>query len=310
MKYTKGKAKGKQKKPDTKILGEFHDSDYPSTDESEDCRVGGAKKHPLLLKISRPYRVTSEERERGRYGSDVTKRFRCIASKACKVTWKRPRDRQRIFKHAKSCDYLPAGMRREVIELMAEKAVGPKASIDSANLKDDVDTEEEAGKKAPKRAKKTHSDVTSQPRGRRTLDEFVREGRKNLQNAGDHALILFITCNGLPPSVVNSREFKNFVSTLNLDYKPPSETTLSERLIPDEAANIHQATIQYLRTCRDLTITFDGGKLRRSNGLYSVHVTTPERRAFCLTLDDASRLSHTGEYIAELLDGVSNDIQK
>jgi hypothetical protein len=177
-----------------------------------------------------------------------------------------------------------------VIELMAEKAVGPKASIGNAtNKEDDCDTEEEAGKKAPKRVKKTHWDVTtSQQRGNGSFKEFFREGRRNLQDAGDHALVLFVACNGLPPSVVSSKEFKNFVSTLNLDYVPASETTLSEHLIPDMAANIHQETIKYLRTCRDLTITFDGGKLRSSKGLYSVHVTTPERRAFCLTLDDAS----------------------
>jgi hypothetical protein len=88
LKFSQPNAKGKRKKPDTKILDHFHDSDYPSTDESEDGRVGGAKKHPLLLKISRPYRITPEEKERGRYGSDVKKRFRCIASKSCGVTWK------------------------------------------------------------------------------------------------------------------------------------------------------------------------------------------------------------------------------
>jgi hypothetical protein len=99
------------------------------------------------------------------------------------------------------------------------------------------------------------------------------------------------------------------VSSLNTDYLPPSETTLSDRLIPDEAANIERATINYLWTCHNLTIMFDGGKLWSARGLYSVHISTAERRTFCMTLDDASRLSHTGEYIAELLKKVCVVIQ-
>jgi hypothetical protein len=301
----RAKAKPKTKKCDTKILNDFHDSDFPSSEESEDGRAGGIKLHPLLLKISRPYQVTPEERERKKYGSGSMKRFRCIGSKGCKTSWKQPRDRQRIFKHAKGCNYIPANLRREVIELMAEKAAGPKLQIN--RTKEYVDTEDEVEKaSAPKKAKQNHPNATLQVT-HGSLDCFVREGKKNLQNAGDHALLLFITCTGIPPTIVNSCEFKNLVSALNTDYCPPSETTLSDKLIPNEAAKIQQTTIKYLRTCRDLTITFDGGKMRSSNGLYSVHVTTAERRSFCLTLDDASRLSHTGEYIAELLDGVSDN---
>src|SRR5262245_9794117 len=144
---------------------------------------------------------------------------------------------------------------------MAEKAAGPKAMIGGhkASLTgvDMVDTDADDKIKAPKRAK-TKSDVMT-AMGSGPFKEFFRKG---LQDSADHALLLFITCNGIPPTVVNSPKFKNFVSVLNISYNPPSETTLSDKLIPNEAVNIQQATIQYLCTCRDLMITFDGGKLR------------------------------------------------
>jgi hypothetical protein len=48
--------KGKRKKVDTKILSDFHHSDYPTTEESEDDRPGGSRAHPLLLEVTRLYR--------------------------------------------------------------------------------------------------------------------------------------------------------------------------------------------------------------------------------------------------------------
>jgi hypothetical protein len=192
---------------------------------------------------------------------------------------------------------------------MADKAVGRTAvvNVDGGN-EGGADAEDSDVAPPAKRIKATTTAVVtsgSKMNVNGGLEGFVKEGRKVFQDKADHALLVFVTCCGIPPKVVDSREFKSFVSVLNTSYKPPSETTLRDNLIPDEAANINVAVIQYLKGCRNLTITFDGGKLRHSKGLYSVHVTTPERRTFCLALDDASRLSHTGEYISELLDGVS-----
>lgn len=64
------------------------------------------------------------------------------------------------------------------------------------------------------------------------------------------------------------------------------------------------ARLEYLKTCSDLQISFDGGKLKKK-GFYSIHVTTLDHTSYCLELDDGSRLSHTGEYVCELLCRVS-----
>jgi len=183
------KHKAKRKRNDTKALDEFHDTDFETTDESSDERAGGIRKHPLLLKISRPYRVTDEQRERNGYGKGATKRFRCLASKGCKVTWKRPRDRQRVLKHAQNCDYLPADLRREVVEHMAGNAVGPKAEIiRSGSRADDEEPDVPAKGKTLKRAKTDPSIPCGSSRAT-DLKNFVREGKKNLQNASNHALL-------------------------------------------------------------------------------------------------------------------------
>jgi hypothetical protein len=58
--------------------------------------------------------------------------------------------------------------------------------------------------------------------------------------------------------------------------------------------------INHLKECRDLMLSFDGGKLGKKK-FYSIHATTPNRQSFCLDLDDVTRLSQTGDYIYELL---------
>ncbi|OJA15222.1 hypothetical protein AZE42_10236 [Rhizopogon vesiculosus] len=59
-----------------------------------------------------------------------------------------------------------------------------------------------------------------------------------LKEHGDNALMLFVTCTGVPPHVIDSTEFRVFCSTLKANYKPPSATTLSDRLVRNECARI------------------------------------------------------------------------
>ncbi|KIK11780.1 hypothetical protein PISMIDRAFT_19235 [Pisolithus microcarpus 441] len=133
----------------------------------------------------------------------------------------------------------------------------------------------------------------------------VKEGRKKQKETGDYHIMKFIVCCGIPPTVVDSAEWKEVVAALNPHYQPPSSTTLTEKLIVNEAAKITATINKILLGCHNLTITFDGGKIRRPKSTYSVHVTTAtRRRTFCMELDDASQLSHTAKYILEVLERV------
>ena len=134
----------------------------------------------------------------------------------------------------------------------------------------------------------------------------VNGGRKKQKENSDYHLMKCIVCCGIPPKVVDSAEWKDMMAALNPFYHSPSSTTLTEKLVVNEAAKVATAIDQFLSGCQNLTITFDGGKIRRPKSTYSVHVTTASRRTFCMELDDASQLSHTATYILEVLERVSH----
>lgn len=294
----------KVQKLDTHILSTFDDDRYLTADEGEDARKGGAKMHPLLRKISKPCHLASDP--------TATKIVRCIASRGCNVTWAWPRARQRIMKHAAhECPSMAKEWRKEAREYMASQATGGKAKVTEAAL--DSDSNEnvlplEVTERPMKKARMEFQAASSSKQVVPFNKAYVTEGTKQLKMNGDHALMLFVTCTGVPPDIIDSKEFRALCTTLNANYKTPCASTLSERLIPNECARITIAMVNYLKTQRDLTITFDGGKVRKPKSFYTVHVTTAERRTFLFELDDASMLSHTAHYIGELLESVSTKL--
>ena len=113
-------------------------------------------------------------------------------------------------------------------------------------------------------------------------------------------MLLFACCR-IPPTVVDSSEFKQYTSILNSAYKLPSSTTLSQKHIPEEATKILQGMFKFLKTCHNCTLSLDGGKTRKLKGLYTIHITTADRHSFCVEIDDASCPSHTANYVFEIL---------
>jgi hypothetical protein len=289
------------KKLDTHVLTDYNDERYKDMDEVEDSRKSGVRLHPLLPMISR---VCLKRDPPADEAADKL-HVRCIASSKCNTLWVHPRNKRRVIGHAadvSECPSMPAELRDEAINAMAQKAIGdkfrmPDVSTSASRLLDGPSTnlkrtrtESDAG---------TVASTSKKP----MLDVFITEGNKALKTNGDYALMLFITCAGVPPSIVDSDHFKKLVGVLNPAYKPPSSSTLAEKLIPEEAAKILQGMIAFFKTCRNCTITFDGGKSKR-NGLYTIHITTADRRSFCVEIDDASRLSHTANYVFEILSRV------
>ncbi|KAG1748346.1 ribonuclease H-like domain-containing protein [Suillus paluster] len=196
--------------------------------------------------------------------------------------------------------------RKEASDYMASKAVQGKGKgvVLEAGSKSDSDSNDVMEvEDRPMKKPRMELQVASFNK------KYVTEGHKALKVKGDHALMLFLTCTGIPPHVIDSDEFKAFCSILNANYKPASATTLADTLISNESARITKTMFDYLKTQRDLTITFDGGKIRKPKLFYTVHVTTADRQTLLLELDDASMLSHTAQYIGELLEGVIAEIR-
>ncbi|KAI9432864.1 hypothetical protein F5148DRAFT_1278703 [Russula earlei] len=312
------------KKPDTKALHDTEDSDYITDDESDDGRKGGKKIFPLLLRISRPCHAITDPQK---------KMARCIASKGCRTTWGWPRDKTRILKHAMHCGYLAkmegGALVRAAVEELAGKQpslldqLDKKMGIEKKRTHKDLSgasmeapplkrsrTEPLVGclSKFPESSGQTKLTPICAGSSNLSFSKYRTEGRKALKEKANKALIEFIMCCGIPPRIIQHQKFKNLVNVLNGNYIPPSCTTFEDSLVPSYAAATQLTVINYLKKCRDMTLTFDGGKLGMKK-FFSVHVTTAHRQSFCMELDDVDRLSQTGEYICDLLYKVLSQLQ-
>ena len=173
------------------------------------------------------------------------------------------------MKHAANeCPSMAREWRKEARDYMASKAVqgkgkgvvleaGSKSNLDSNDVKPYVED------RLMKKPRMELQVVSSSKQVASFNKKYVTEGHRALKEKGDQALMLFVTCTGIPPHVIDSDEFKAFCSILNANYKSTSATTLADTLIPNKSARITKMMFDYLKTQRDLTVTFDGGKIRK-----------------------------------------------
>lgn len=304
------------------------DPRYEDLDERDDNRTGGVKISPILLKVSRRcYRVDDPKQK---------VMFRCVASAGCNGHWAGPnRDKARVLKHVVDCGWLEKltgghelvtqamevalkdGKLDEAAQLRLRKrlgfsAMGKRARSDSASdpaaftdapplKRPEYNNSEPIALVNPDKRhrspSKSHHDTV---KGKLPTNKWMKDGLKALHEDINLRLTELVANCGIPPYVIGHRSFQDFVSTLNNKVSLPSVTTLEDSIIPSYALNVRDMQLEYLRTCRDLTITFDGGKLRKYK-FWSVHVTTPHNESFCLELNDVSRLSQTADYIADIL---------
>lgn len=292
----KAVADTKVKRPDRKILVKTDDPDYIDFPEKE-TRRSGAQTHHLLPQISVLCKMATD------IVSTEPTHVRCIASRECHEKWAIPRNCQRIFRHVKNCSWVPGHLIASVTEALATNGNGPEPSVTHSASS----TPEPFGGSRWTTSRSQGIPITEQPS---VHSYFSAQGRKDLKANGDHALMCLVVNNSLSANIVDSPEFKDYSMVLNPTYQPASSQVLNDKLIPVEAARIRVAILKYLRTCRNLTISFDGGKVRRPQAVYTVHATTPDRRTFILELDDAGGLSHTAHYIVDLLDRVSPKVSQ
>ncbi len=310
----KKKKKPHAKKLDTKVLSSTHDDDYLSSDEVSDSRDGGRKTLPLLLKVSKYCRTT-----------DGTKLVRCLGSAGCGKTWVRPRDKTRILKHVMTCGYvanLPGGslLVQEAIKAMAIKNPGlldeltrrmgheKRRHVDESaepckRIK--IDLSRQGNTSGMAIANQTEGLTYKVPGNGQDapINIYKTEGRRAMEQEANNALVEFLVGCGIPPNVLSGPAFGRFVAAFKTKYSLPSRSKFEDALVPAYAATIRLAIQNHLKTCRNLNISFDGGKLVKKK-FFSVHVTTPEYQSFCLELDDVALLSQTGEYLHELLQKV------
>ncbi|KAK6987977.1 ribonuclease H-like domain-containing protein [Favolaschia claudopus] len=293
------------KKPETKLGGNGSDPLYVDIPEEDDDRTGGRKIDPLLLKISKLWKDEDEKIH-----------VRCLASAGCRTTWAYPRNKQRILRHAMGCGWLAAidsgSLVAEAIAQLKQKDPGlldrlnAQMGLPSKRQRDESEPNGSSGSNdAPplKRVKSTPQ--PSQPPAAEAsqsagpFGKYQTEGRKQLNQKVNDALVELIVCCGLRPRLIGRDEFKKLINSLNPTYNVVSRTQFEDSLAPSYAASVRVAVLDYLATCRHLTLSADGGKLVKKKFI-SVHVTTIHRQSFCVELDDVARLSQSAEYFKEL----------
>ena len=128
------------------------------------------------------------------------------------------------------------------------------------------------------------------------------EGKKARALKINQAVLNLICGTGIPPTIVDTDEWKNFISTIDNGVSTFSSTSFVDTYIPGEAARITEEKIQMLSKVKNLTISYDGGTTKAVESIYTIHVTTPrQRQAYLIEGNEASGVSHTGPQIANEL---------
>ncbi|KAJ3793831.1 ribonuclease H-like domain-containing protein [Lentinula aff. detonsa] len=116
-----------------------------------------------------------------------------------------------------------------------------------------------------------------------------------------------LCCDSIPLHVLDSPRWKNLIEYLcrngpNRSYTPVSSTHMATSVIPNEASLVRKLTLEQLKNERNLTVTFDGGSIRKPQSIYTTHVTTEDRITYFWDGDEASDKSHNSEYVNQVID--------
>ena len=220
--------------------------------------------------------------------------YRC-AGPGCNKIYK-PRSRGRVLKHAKACLKLSSEQRK--MAAAASAATAPGALAKKFQLDSDGTT------CTPPPISETNTSpppATPSSSLSRAENFFGLRGRKAIHTTLDLAIVKFICVGRIPPAIVDLPEWKYLFRIQTPSYQPASRTRLSEEHITSEQEFVREEQIAYLKTQKRLSISFDGGALRSGDSLYTVHATTEERKVILLEGQECTLVSHTGQWIAELV---------
>ncbi|KAL5476496.1 hypothetical protein ACEPAI_3353 [Sanghuangporus weigelae] len=237
--------------------------------------------------------------------------FRCVgAPRGCEKIWKEKNGwKERYFAHAAGCSRVeesfsvPDDLKAKVNDALGCVSLG---SILSAN-QESQDSSGSHGSATDLLAASRSTIRTDETPGHNSVENLAKKaGRAQLSKKINHAILKLICVCGIPPTIIDSKEWKDLLNVASPNFNPTGSKTFVDSLIPREAAYIKTEQVKHLQGCTNLTISFDGGTTASLQSIYTVHVTTPARRTFLLDGNEASDWSHTGEHIFNVLDSVMN----
>ncbi|KAJ3510647.1 hypothetical protein NLJ89_g4557 [Agrocybe chaxingu] len=239
---------------------------------------------------------------------------RCI-SKGCPKIYK-PRSCIQVLGHAKRCLKLTSDQHKMASAASSKDA--PSAIVDnslktlpfSSSPSQSCSPNEKAPQPASYQGELQgsviviHSSTPLTPSTPPVTDKlafFGPRGRRVHHQALNAAVLKFICAARIAPTVVDLDEWKAMFLLQTPSYSPASQTTLMENHIMSEQEYVQKKQIELLKTKRNLSLSFDGGSIRSGESLYTVHITMEERCVMLIEGQECTNISHTGQWIADLV---------
>jgi hypothetical protein len=191
--------------------------------------------------------------------------------------------------HAVDCTHIAAELRDFANDLAIEENA-PGAKVNPKHIQADL----EDGLPLHKKSKTIQNTL---------VDVAVTTGKVKFEHAINLRIVQLFCVKAIPAKVLDAPEWKKLIEEATKSrYNPPSSTMFTEKLVPAEAALVvrsYQTT--FLRTCTNLTLTFDGSATRKPSSVYTIHITTADRETFFMEGYDATDERHTAEFIEGLV---------
>lgn len=290
---------------------------YVDCDPPRPNGPSGRKALPLLEEISQcttwaAGAMASMKKKKGEYF------WRCKgAEKGCSRYWEsEPCNSARILAHAAQCTNLPPDVRQRVNVHQGNMSISGQLEVEEQDLEEEGHEDSESEEELPSVASEQRSSVKSvatqsdsgmnqgtltEPRSHQSLYEMAkttgeiqkREDRAAQFQRLDRDIMHFFVVNGIPPTVVDTPEWKQVWKTALPLYEPESSTTIVDITIPREAGFVNSKVLEIVRKEDGLTLSFDGGTTRGTESVYTIHIITQDRRAFLWEGYEASAQSHT-----------------
>jgi hypothetical protein len=272
-----------------------YDARYITFTRQVETRKGGAPPNPIyrkLLILCHPVGVAADART---FDNAI---LRCPASAWCDKVFHQNKRSKTLISHAAHCSNLPRALRQLAEDEGASNSLG--AAI--------------AGTKRARETIPGAKDLTTStstplaPSTAFPVADWAQLGKEEQQANADLALLIWAVDAGVSFRSLDHPMFRRYNAIISrAKYASKSSTTIVDSQLRSEAALVRKNIVTYLREQRNLTLTFDGQTIRSQEPIYTVHVTTSDRRIF-LIKGDISFQSHTAEYIRDVLSEVVEKI--
>ncbi|OJA07519.1 hypothetical protein AZE42_10753 [Rhizopogon vesiculosus] len=258
--------------------------DYVDIPEPPPKGKGGRPVDPRLLHIAiRCYKKTDANK--------ITA-FRCIGTaKGCTMACKFKTRIKKILGHATTCEHVPRPLKEELDGGLAADTSSPKVARFNTST---------SGNSKP-------SAMTKRALIQPSVEHISKKARMDqLMSQLDADIVQLFCIGGIHPSKVDLPQWKAMWRHVMPSYEPASASKLEEYLIPTEAAFVRRYQLEHLRTCDNLSMTFDGETTRLPESVYTVHVITPDRFVFLFEGNEVSDESHTraAKHMFKVLDDI------